>query len=63
MQSEKWSLYSIPTHGTLSDFLESKTRSKIPLWHELNTVSVDVSENVELKDAFYLHFLVACDPN
>ena len=31
MQSEKWSLYGIPTHGTLSDFLESKTRSKIPL--------------------------------
>ena len=31
MQSEKWSLYGIPTRGTLSDFLELKTRSKIPL--------------------------------
>ena len=32
------------------------------LVHELNTLSVDVSENVELKDAFYLHLFVASDP-
>ena len=28
---------------------------------ELNTVTADASEKVELKDAFYLHFFAASD--
>ena len=44
-------------------FLNQKQDLKYYLAHELDTVSADVSKNVELKDAFYLHFLVALDPN
>ena len=44
-------------------FLNQKQDLENHLAHELNTASVDVRENVELKDAFHLHFLVASDPN
>ena len=46
-----------------SIFLNQKQDPEYHLAHELNTVTVDLSENVELKDALYLHFLVASDPN
>ena len=46
-----------------SIFLNQKQDLEHYLAHELNTVSVDVSENIELKNAFYLHFLVTSDPN
>ena len=46
-----------------SFFLSQKQDIEYHLAHELNTVSIDVSENVELKDTFYLHFLKASDPN
>ena len=46
-----------------SIFLNQKQDLEYYLAHELNTVSVDVSENIELKNAFYLHFLVTSDPN
>ena len=38
-------------------FLKQKQDIEYHLVPELNTVSVDVSKNVELKDAFYFHFL------
>ena len=46
-----------------SIFLNQKQDLEYHLAPELNTMSVDISENVELNDAFYLHFLVASDPN
>ena len=45
-----------------SIFLNQNQDLEYHLAHELNTLSVDVSENVELKDAFYLHSFVASDP-
>ena len=44
-------------------FLNQKQDLEYYLAHELNTVSIDVSENVELKVPFYLHFPVASNPN
>ena len=46
-----------------SIFLNQKQDLEYHLAHELNTVSTDVSENVELKDPFCLHLHVASDPN
>ena len=46
-----------------SIFLNQKQDLEYHLAHELNIVSVDESENVEFKDAFYLYFLAASNPN
>ena len=63
MQSVKLSLYG-EWPSTLSViFLNQKQELEYHFAHELKTVSVDVSENVELKDAFYLQFPEASDPN
>ena len=42
-------------------FLNQKRELEHHFVHELNTVSVDVSENVELNGVFYLHFVVTSD--
>ena len=39
-------------------FLNKKQFLEYHFVHELNTVSVDVNENIELEDGFYLHFLI-----
>ena len=56
MRSVKWPLYDEAIQSTLFDFLESKQDLEYHLAHELNTMSADVSENVELKDAFIYIF-------
>ena len=63
MQSVKLSLYGEGTSTLSVIFLNQKQELEYHFAHKLNTMSVNISENVESKDAFYLQFPVASDPN
>ena len=52
MQSVKWSLYGQGSIAHFPIFLNQKQDLEYHLEHKLNTVSIDESKNVELKDAF-----------